>query len=163
MSGTPVSWRLVNIDETSAEAIGTGTIESQTDIRNICSSSNHGVVSFQPQLVERQFADGQTRLAWVYGEGCITDKIYMSAKAEFVYLDAATGAPLLLIKDMFAGDPSFTCLPLSPMTPPHYQQIVQGVQRLFVGVGITVAYLVAVITVALVLRRRRKAQALLNP
>src|SRR5260221_6017538 len=85
MSGTPAQGHAVAIDVTRAITIGAGSIESQTNIVITCSNSNHNLVSVEPRLVERQFPDGQSRLAWVYGEGCVTDKISMSAKVEIVY------------------------------------------------------------------------------
>ena len=92
-------------------------------------------------MVERQFPDNQSHLAWVYGEGRITDQIGMSAAAEVVYIDAATGDPLLLIKDIHAGDPSFTCSQL------HNTDKVQQVVLYLTALLISAAYLVAAILV----------------
>lgn len=142
------------INRTRATAIGAGVIESQTDIRRICQNA---LVSFEPKLVQKQFADGQTRLAWVYGEGCGTDKNFMTGTAEFAYIDATTGEPLLLIKDMFAPDPSFTCPQLAPL-----ERYFQTVKLFGIGIAITVAYLITVLIAAFILRRRRKAQEALE-
>src|SRR5260370_19885408 len=48
MSGTPAPGRVVDINETRAAALGQGTVESQTDILKICSTSNHGIQPFEP-------------------------------------------------------------------------------------------------------------------
>lgn len=146
MSGTPMPDSSVLIGQERAARIGAGVIETQT---TLSSANGGGIVVFHPSLVSRTFADGQARLAWVYGQGRMTDKYSMMGIADFVYIDAKTGDPLLLIKDMFVGDPNFTCSALS-----FPQGILQKMTIIFYGIVITIAYLlVASITVIIVLRR----------
>jgi hypothetical protein len=147
MSGTPVTNQPVNIDGNRAARIGAGVIERQTDMRTIL--GNYPVV-FKPVLLRREFPDGQLHLAWVYGQGSVTDNIGMSARVAFVYIDAATGDPLLLI-DMFVGDPSFTCSYLIHSA----DWLERAVLQIRAGV-VTVLYLLIMGIVALILRRRRR-------
>jgi len=154
MRGTRMPNRLVDVDEIRAARIGAGVIESQTNLYTI---AGRNVTVFPPVLVERSFPDGQSRLAWVYGQGRITDQYAMSAWAEFVYIDAATGEPLLLIKDMFAGDPNFTCSQLFLS-----DDWVKQVTLYFGGILVTGLYLLIVGGAALFLRRRSRRQAQLE-
>lgn len=106
MAGTPVAKYFSEIDPVSAAHIGTTVIKRDTTLYQI---KGKLIVVFELALVEKQFPDGILRRAWVYGEGRVMDQYSMEATAEFVFIDAATGDPLLLIKDMYAGDPTFTC------------------------------------------------------
>ena len=151
MSGTRVPNRPVAVDEVRAARIGAGVIESQTNLYTI---AGRNVTVFPPVLVERLFPDGQSHLAWVYGQGSITDQYAMIAWAEFVYIDAATGEPLLLIKDMFAGDPNFTC---SQLFLSEY--LGKRITLYLGGTLVTGLYLLIVGGVALFRRRRSRRQA----
>jgi hypothetical protein len=106
MAGTPAVKRVEEVSPVSAAYIGSTIIKRDTTLHQI---EGKAVVVFQVTLVEKQFPDGNVRRAWVYGEGRVTDKNSMAALAEFVFIDAATGNPLLLIKNVYASDPTFTC------------------------------------------------------
>jgi len=106
MEGTPAPKARPAIDVYQAAQLGAEIIAHQTKLHD---RAGHKLVAFPPQLVEKRFPDGVVRLAWVYGEGRVIDNNSMMAKAAFVYLEATTGDPLLLITDMNAGDPVFTC------------------------------------------------------
>ena len=138
MSGTPVSHQTVAIDSARAKRIGVGVIESQTNLVDI---QGGGIVRIGPSLVQRQFADGQSRLAWLYAEGKQTGSIGMDVYADFVYIDAITGAPLLLIKDMHAGDPNFTC-PMLTFNSDWVSTATTSIALFAVGLAVSVVYVV---------------------
>jgi hypothetical protein len=66
-----------------------------------------------PTLVQATFPDGQRRLAWRRTDLISEDEMGMSGVAAAVYLDAATGEPLALIRDIPVCEPSWSPLFLS--------------------------------------------------
>jgi hypothetical protein len=171
MNATPVSETLATIAPSRAAALAAGTIQTQTNLLNQCHSNAYeatrglgdtpftidhsSVGSLGPQLVRQPFQDGQTHLAWVYGQGCVTDERGIEGQVAFVYVDATTGTPLLLTGATVA-DPFMTCSDL----PPHLvDRVTQGRMLFLTGTGITLAYLIIISIVALVLYRRKRVQA----
>ena len=152
MTGKPVNDQTINIDKAHAARIGAGVIQSQTDLLTL---SGKNSVAFKPLLVERQFPDTVSRVAWVYGEGRITDNIGMSASAEVIYIDAMSGDPLLLIKNIHAGDPNFTCSQLSGLDETHMVNLAYQTLLYLAGLLITAAYSVAAIMIGLRLYKRQ--------
>jgi len=63
-----------------------------------------------PTLVQATFPDGERRLVWRRVSLMSQDELGMSGVAAAVYLDAATGEPLALIRDIFVCEPSWSPL-----------------------------------------------------
>ncbi len=97
------------VSSDNASKTGRAVITRYYDFHGASGAPLTGVT---PRLVFATFPDGQRRLAWVFGLLVSTRHDFMSANAAMVYLDANTGAPLLLLTDITVGDPSFTCPPI---------------------------------------------------
>ena len=151
--GTP-STKPVTIDSDRAARIGAGVIQSQTDLLTLTEDRSR---DFTPILVERQFPDNQSHITWVYGELRRT-QYELEAKVEIVYIDAMTGDPLMLLKDITVYDPSFTCKPYN-LDNVHYQKIVQQVIVHAVAVVITAIYALVALIIAVRSYRRRVASS----
>jgi hypothetical protein len=167
--GTPEPDPLATIDRGRAAALGAGTIETQTNILDICKNSIYrndfappwnlsNVISTEPELVQRLFPDGQTRLTWIFAEGCGTNT-RSSGSARIVYIDAHTGDPLLLIS-LSLPYTDATCHEISHSIyfNPNPDRLIQGDRLFRLGIGLTLAYLVAVCIAARVLYWRRKSR-----
>lgn len=63
-----------------------------------------------PTLVQATFPDGERRLAWRRTNLISEDDTGMSGVAAAVYLDAATGEPLALVRDISVCEPSWSPL-----------------------------------------------------
>jgi hypothetical protein len=63
-----------------------------------------------PTLVQATFPDGERRLVWRRIDLINEDETGMSGVAAAVYLDAATGEPLALIRDIYVCEPSWSPL-----------------------------------------------------
>lgn len=63
-----------------------------------------------PTLVQATFPDGERRLAWRRVSLISEDEQGMYGVAAAVYLDAATGEPLALVRDIPVGEPSWSPL-----------------------------------------------------
>jgi hypothetical protein len=66
-----------------------------------------------PTLVHATFPDGKTRLAWRCISLISEDDMGMSGVAAAVYLDATSGEPLALVRDIVVCEPSWSPLFLS--------------------------------------------------
>lgn len=73
-----------------------------------------------PTLVRATFPDGERRLAWRRTLLISEDDIGMSGVAAAVYVDAATGEPLALVRDIYVCEPSWSPLFLSPSNEYHW-------------------------------------------
>jgi hypothetical protein len=67
-----------------------------------------------PTLVQATFPDGERRLAWRRVSLMSEDEHGMSGVAAAVYIDATTGEPLALVRDIPVCEPSWTPLFLQP-------------------------------------------------
>ena len=66
-----------------------------------------------PTLVQATFPDGERRLAWRRTLLISQDDMGMSGVAAAVYVDAATGEPLALVRDIYVCEPSWSPLFMS--------------------------------------------------
>lgn len=66
-----------------------------------------------PTLVRATFPDGERRLAWRRTLLISEDDMGMSGVAAAVYLDAETGEPLALVRDIYVCEPSWSPLFMS--------------------------------------------------
>jgi hypothetical protein len=106
MSAILKSNKFALVDSARAVRIGKWIIEHNTELLNI---DGDRIVQFTPILVERPFPDGQSYLAWAYGEGRLRHPYGERGTVEIVFIDATNGDPLLLIKEMHPSDPTFSC------------------------------------------------------
>jgi hypothetical protein len=164
ITGTPVTNQTPAIDQSRAARIGAGVVESQTDLLTL---SGRNSVAFTPVLLQRQFPDNQSHLVWAYGEGRITDKIGMEAAAigmeamaDVVYIDASTGDPLLLIKNIFTEDPGFTCFQIYKFDTAHIQK--QSVQAVLYLAGLLISAVYVVVSIIIGRRSYRRQPAALT-
>ena len=64
--------------------------------------------AYGPKLVVATFPDGKERTAW-YHVMLVNSLTNMLGRGAVVYLDAQSGQPLLLIRDVHVGDPVMAC------------------------------------------------------
>lgn len=114
-----------------------------------------------PTLVRATFPDGERRLAWRRISLISEDDMGMSGVAAAVYLDAATGEPLALVRDIYVCEPSWSPLFLSPNNAVHWSVWLQTSGQFFL-LALYVAIVLFVVGVVLGIRwlrarRRRRA------
>jgi hypothetical protein len=154
ITGTPVTNQSPFIDSDRAARIGAGVVQSQTDLHTLL---RRPIGDFTPVLVERQFPDNQSHLTWVYGEGRRMGDTGLEARAEIVYLDAATGDPLLLIKDIVIYDAGFTCPQINAFDNAHFAKIARQIVVQAVAIVITAIYAIVGIIIYIRSYHRRRA------
>ncbi len=153
ITGTRVTNQSSTIDSDHAARIGAGVIQTQTDLHTLV---GRPIGDFTPVLLERQFPDNQSHIAWAYGEGRRMGDTGLEARAEIVYIDATTGEPLLLIKDIVIYDAGFTCPQIDglPQSSMFRKKLIQSVVYLVAGV-ITAVYGIVGLVIAIRSYRRR--------
>jgi len=104
-----------------------------------------------PTLVRATFPDGKRRLAWRRTSLISEDDIGMSGVAAAVYLDAATGAPLALVRDIYVCEPSWSPLFLSSNNEVHWAVWLQTSGQ-FLLLALYVAVVLFVVGVVLGIR-----------
>jgi hypothetical protein len=115
-----------------------------------------------PTLVQATFPDGERRLAWRRTDLISEDEMGMSGVAAAVYLDAATGEPLALIRDVSVCEPSWSPLFLSPQDNKYILAAWLQTSGQFVLLALYVAlvlFSLGVISVIRWLRRRKRPPA----
>ncbi len=154
ITGTTITNQSPTIDSARAARIGAGVVQSQTDLHTL---SGRPIGDFTPILLTRDFPDNQSHLAWAYGEGRRVDTTGLEARAEIVYIDAATGEPLLLIKNIVIFDAGFTCPQIDEIDQNHFQKKAQQMIVQLAAVVITVLYLIVAVVLGIRFYRRRHA------
>ena len=117
-----------------------------------------------PTLVQATFPDGEQRLAWRRVSLISEDEHGMSGVAAAVYLDAATGEPLALIRDIPVCEPSWSPLFLSSGSDKYLLTVWLQTSAQFVLLALYVAVVLFIVGVMLGIRwlrakRRRPAQS----
>ncbi len=152
ITGMPVTNQSPTIDSDRAARIGAGVVQSQTDLYTLVGGR---IGDFTPVLLTRDFPDNQSHLAWAYGEGRRLD-VYLEARVEIVYIDAATGEPLLLIKNIVLYDASFVCPQIDAFDSPHIAKRSQQAIVQVAAIVITLVYGIVGLVIAIRAYRRRR-------
>jgi hypothetical protein len=145
-----------------AALIAWHVIRKHTNVQPFQGSSYGFLYGEGPTLVQATFPDGERRLAWRRTLLIGQDDMGMSGVAAAVYLDAATGEPLALVRDIYVCEPSWSPLFMSSSIEYNLSVWLQTFgQFVLLGLYIAIALLVVGVIFGvrwLRARRRRRAQ-----
>jgi hypothetical protein len=114
-----------------------------------------------PTLVQATFPDGERRLAWRRTFLISEDDMGMSGVAAAAYVDAATGEPLALVRDIHVCEPSWSPLFMSSSNETYWAVWLQTSGQFFL-LALYIAVVLFVVGVILGirwLRTRRRGRA----